>query len=78
MYFSYNPDIFQGELSVEWVSGSYSIQEILERISSLQDLLFTQIGNQIVFYREGEMPPLPSPNTAEVTEPMPLISIRKQ
>ncbi len=45
VYFSYNPEIFQGDLTVEWAAGSYTLQEIVGRISGQQDLLFTQIGN---------------------------------
>ena len=70
VYFSYNPDIFAQDLPVEWAAGIYSLQEILERISSLLDILFTQIGNQIVFYLEGEKPSLLSDKPTEATEPL--------
>ncbi|MFC2115634.1 carboxypeptidase-like regulatory domain-containing protein [Bacteroidota bacterium] len=60
VYFSYNTDILDSDLPVEWKSGNYTLEEILERICQLQGILYTVIGNQVVFYEKGKMPPLPS------------------
>jgi len=60
VYFSYNPDILERDLTVEWNSGNYSLQEILDRISDMQEILYTVIGNQVVFYEKDHEPPLTS------------------
>ncbi len=54
VYFSYNPEIFSGELTMDWESGEYYLKEIIDRICDPGQLLYTLIGNQVVFYKEGQ------------------------
>jgi hypothetical protein len=56
LYFSYNPEIFKGEQDLEWTAGEYSLDDILSRIRLRQEVLFTTVGNQVVFYRQGQEP----------------------
>ncbi|MFC2098125.1 carboxypeptidase-like regulatory domain-containing protein [Bacteroidota bacterium] len=69
VYFSYNPEIFKGDLTVEWTAGVYTLQEILDHIWDLQDITHTRIGNQIVLYPVGESPPLPPDTKPTSSEP---------
>jgi len=63
VYFSYNPDIFKNDLTVEWAAGDYLLKDILDTLCRLQEVQYTFIGNQVVFYTEGQDPYLPSPGT---------------
>ncbi|MCK4751716.1 MAG: carboxypeptidase-like regulatory domain-containing protein, partial [Bacteroidales bacterium] len=72
VYFSYNPDLFDRDLAVEWKSGNYSLQGIIERIGDLQGVLFTVIDNQIVFHKKEQEPTLP-----EYSRDLPLHPVRQ-
>jgi hypothetical protein len=66
VYFSYNPEIFEPDLAVEWSAGEYTLHEILQRIGQQEEVLHTWVGNQVVFYRKGEEPIIyPAAETAE-------------
>lgn len=71
VYFSYNPGIFDMDRMLEWEKGTYPLPEVLERIIDDRELEFTEIGNQVVFYRKGEEPDLAE--IADRSAPEPLI-----
>ncbi len=61
LYFSYNPEILDLAEDFTWPQGEYTLGEILRIIKERQDVEFTFIGNQIVFYAPGEEPGLVIP-----------------
>ena len=70
VYFSYNTDILESDLAVEWSSGNYSLENILDRISNIQSVQYTVIGNQVVFHETGHEPPLPPSDDREMQSPV--------
>jgi hypothetical protein len=61
LYFSYNPDILDLEDDFIWHRGLYALDDILKVIKERQDVNYTFIGNQVVFYLPGEEPGLAIP-----------------
>lgn len=58
IYFSYNPEILDLNDDYRWLQGDYALVDILQRITDRQDVNFTIIGNQVVFYLPGNEPGL--------------------
>ncbi len=58
LYFSYNPQILDLEDEFLWQQGVYAFDDILQVIRERQDVDYTFIGNQVVFYLPGEEPGL--------------------
>ena len=61
LYFSYNPKILDLEDNFVWQQGEYALEDILQVITERQDVNYTIIGNQLVFYLPGEEPGLARP-----------------
>ncbi len=69
VYFSFNPDIFNRNLPMEWEHGNYSLREILDRIGRIQDVLYLVVDNQIVFYKQGQEPRIVQEAGPQTTRP---------
>ena len=61
LYFSYNPEILDLEDDFIWQQGVHALDDILQVIEERQDVNYTIIGNQVVFYLPGEEPGLVIP-----------------
>jgi hypothetical protein len=61
LYFSYNPEILDLEDEFLWQQGVHTLENILQVIKEQQDLNYTIIGNQVVFYLPGAEPGLVIP-----------------
>jgi hypothetical protein len=61
LYFSYNPEILHLEDEFTWQQGEYALDDILQVIKERQEVEYTLIGNQVVFYLPGEEPGLVIP-----------------
>ena len=61
LYFSYNPEILDLEDEFNWQQGVHALDDILQVIKERQDVNYTIIGNQVVFYLPGEEPGLVIP-----------------
>ncbi len=70
VYFSYNTEIFQGEQILEWKSGTYSLRDVLDSLAGIKDVLYVLVGNQVVFYREGQEPETLLQKEQEAPEPV--------
>ncbi len=55
-YFSYNPAIFKRDTMLHWSPAVYPLRNILERLCRVNGSRYTFIGNQVVFYVEGQEP----------------------
>ncbi len=61
LYFSYNPEILDLEDEFIWQQGVHTLENILQVIKEQQDVNYTIIGNQVVFYLPGAEPGLVIP-----------------
>jgi hypothetical protein len=61
LYFSYNAEILDLEDDFMWQQGVYALDDILQVIKEREDVNYTIIGNQVVFYLHGEEPGLVIP-----------------
>ena len=61
LYFSYNPEILDLSAKYAWPPEVYTLGEILHVITEGQDIDYTFIGNQVVFYAPGQEPGLAIP-----------------
>jgi hypothetical protein len=61
LYFSYNPEILDLEDEFIWKQGVHALDDILHFIEERQEVNYTIIGNQVVFYLPGEEPRLVVP-----------------
>jgi hypothetical protein len=74
LYFSYNAEILDLGLPFTWKQGEYALSDILQVITERQEVEFTLIGNQVVFYLPGAKPGLAIP--LEARDPEQIRSIR--
>ena len=76
LYFSYNTEILDLGEEIRWQRGVYPLGDILGIIGEKQNVKYTIVGNQVVFYRTGEEPGLALP--LEERDPEKILKIRGQ
>lgn len=56
LYFSYNTEILDLDDEYIWQRGEYALETILQVIKERQNVNYTLVGNQVVFYLPGKEP----------------------